>query len=165
MAVSISRECARLGSSGELAVRVTDLRGRRRDVWTRYRPLSCASKHDRHGARAFLSALWSELALQDFDVSLIAGVAQLPEGVRAWALEALKGKEGAACPSTETYSATNKVPKYDYKGLHFKRNYPTACKTGKGKDGKTQPRAEHLGVNPPVVNPPVHVEQMQSTSL
>ena len=47
----------------------------------------------------------------------------------------LKGKEGTACP-TETYSATNKVPKYDYKGLHFKRNYPTACKTGKGKEGK-----------------------------
>ena len=68
-------------------------------------------------------------------MSLIAGVAQLPEGVRAWALEALKGKEGTACP-TETYSATNKVPKYDYKGLHFKRNYPTACKAGKGKEGK-----------------------------
>ena len=96
---------------------------------------SCTSKHDRHAARALLSALWSELALQNFDVSLIAGVAQLPEGVRAWALEALKGKDGAAYP-TETYSATNKVPKYDYKGLHFKRNYPTACKAGKGKEGK-----------------------------
>ena len=56
----------------------------------RYRPISCALKGDRHGARAFLSALWSELALQNFDVGLIAGVAQLPEGVRAWALEALK---------------------------------------------------------------------------
>jgi hypothetical protein len=49
---------------------------------------------------------------------------------------AQKGKEGAARP-TETYSATNKVPKYDYKGLHFKRNYPTACKAGKGKEGKS----------------------------
>ena len=57
-------------------------------------------------------------------MSQIAGVAQL-----------LEGKEGAACP-TETYSATNKVPKYDYKGLHFKRNYPTACKTGKEKQKK-----------------------------
>ena len=65
-------------------------------------------------------------------MSEIAGVAQLPEGVRAWVLEALKGKEGAACPIS--YNEANKVPKYDHEGLHFKRNYPTKCKTcTKGK--------------------------------
>lgn len=96
-----------------------------------------ASNHNRDGARAFLRALWSEPALQDFDVSEIAGVALLPEGMRAWALEALKGKEGAAYPIV-MYNAVNKVPKYDHKGLHFKRNYPIdckTCKTGK-KEGK-----------------------------
>ena len=70
-------------------------------------------------------------------VSEIAGVALLPEGMRAWALEALKGKEGAAYPIV-MYNAVNKVPKYDHKGLHFKRNYPIDCKTcqtGK-KEGK-----------------------------
>ena len=75
--------------------------------------------------------------MQDFDVSEIAGVALLPEGMRAWALEALKGKEGAAYPIV-MYNAVNKVPKYDHKGLHFKRNYPIdckTCKTGK-KEGK-----------------------------
>lgn len=99
-------------------------------------PDLCASSHNRHGARAFLRALWSEPALQGFDVSEITGVAQLPEGVRAWALEALKGKEGAACPIL--YNQANQVPKYDYNGLHFKPNYPTGCKDcKKGKPART----------------------------
>ena len=69
-------------------------------------------------------------------MSEIAGVAQLPEGVRAWALEALKGKEGPACPVS--YNDASKVPKYDYRGLHFKPNYPTDCKgCKKGKPAGT----------------------------
>ena len=100
----------------------------------RSRPL-CASSHNRHGARAFLRALWSEPALQGFDVSEIKGVAQLPEGVRAWALEALKGKDGAACPIS--YNDASQVPKYDHRGLHFKKNYPTKCKDcKKGKPAR-----------------------------
>ena len=67
-------------------------------------------------------------------MSEITGVAQLPEGVRAWALEALKGKEGAACPIL--YNQANQVPKYDYEDLHFKPNYPTDCKGKACKKGK-----------------------------
>tara|TARA_B100000767_G_C19390124_1_gene379524 strand:+ start:123 stop:401 length:279 start_codon:yes stop_codon:yes gene_type:complete len=68
-------------------------------------------------------------------VSEITGVAQLPEGVRAWALEALKGNEGAACPIS--YNDASQVPKYDHRGLHFKKNYPTKCKDcKKGKPAR-----------------------------
>ena len=57
-------------------------------------------------------------------------------GSRAWALEALKGKEGAACPIL--YNQANQVPKYDYNGLHFKPNYPPGCKDcKKGKPART----------------------------